>query len=395
MRDVFLIIVVLTLFPSCDRYLWDYPFNRPRSVVISSGGVPSRNADVPPEVAKTSDTSIYICGVRVPDGYDWQKDTALGIGRGELVLLKDMKEIVSFSTGYAECVGTDPDTHHLIDGHLYTEFSTDTRTIIKRDGGTVTSFEGREFLSGLVIRDGDVYSLGRRRSGYGFTYRKNGEVLLDRQSGMVFGSFLDPSYPHTGALYEDDGSICFAYMEENTSSVHLVVDGSDRILGRYGWNPAECDVKMYGGQPYAAGIAGYGGIEYIPPSGRTYVASGYVWENCCIVPSETGMFLAGNIAGYGRMRSAVYSIAAQSAGIYEFEDYDIRCRDGTVTLSPVSYQGYHCFSRMCLAHCGKDDYAVLSPEDGSNPVLRKNGEDVEIGINGYLTGVEICVSPPS
>ena len=394
MRKFFLTIAALALFASCDYGLWDHPFNSPRSKVISSGEGVGHRIGAPVPGAKT-DTAVYICGVRVPEGYDWQKDTALGIGRGEVFLLKDMKEVTAFSTGYAEYSGTDPDTHHLIDGHLYTEFSTSTHTMIKCDGKELVLYEGREFLSGLVARGGDVYTLGRRRSGRGFTYRKNGEIILDISEGTVFGSFQDPSYPRTGALYEDKGVICFAYFDEGTSCVHLVEDGEDRIMNGSMKTPVGSDVKICRGQLYAANVIGAGGLVYTSSGVSSVVASGYIWSSCSIFDTGSDICLVGNVAGGYNTRSAVYSATAGQVRVYEYEDFNIRCRDGIVTLVPAAYQGYHCFSRECQDFCGDDDYAVLSPTDGSPPVLRKNGEDAVIGINGYLTGVEVYVSPPN
>lgn len=389
----------MALLPAWGCEVWDYPFNRPRSAVMAPDHGSRSREEGTGTVPRHAEDSIFICGVRTPEGYDWKRDTALGIGRGELVLLKDMREILSFPTGYAEGVSMDPDSHHLLGGHLYTEFSDRTNTVIRRDGELLLSYEGREFLAGMVIRGGDIYTLGCRRSGEGFTYRKNGEIVLDRPAASLYGSFADSSYPRTGALYEDCGKLVFAYRNTayGSTTVHIVEDGVDNTFMSWSGGGPPDDLKICSGQAYCVITGQYSGITY--NDGDLYMTAGsaFQWNSCRIVDAGGVIFYVGEGRdSYGL--SPCTLVMSKDNGTVEREDMldgFIYCTGGKPRLCSGSYPGYYCFSRACMANKGEDLYLVLTPEDGSCPVLRKNGTDSAVVLNGFLTGIELCVSPPS
>ena len=158
------------------------------------------------------DPGIYVTAVTFDDGYDWQRDTAIGAIKGRIEVYKKDVLILSIPAGPEHEVSLDADKHHFIEGHLYTEYTTLSETVIKKDGNDFIRYEGTESLKGIVIRDEDFYTLGQKTGGKGgFSLRKNGNPLMEKDNGVVWGSMADPAYADTGALYEDDGIMYFAY----------------------------------------------------------------------------------------------------------------------------------------------------------------------------------------
>jgi hypothetical protein len=104
-----------------------------------------------------------------------------------------------------------PDMHRIIDGHLYTDYSTEMETIIKRDGKTLFGYDGRECLHGMEVVDANVYTLGQNRDGDGFSFRKNGEILISRNAGYV-----------TGGLQRSSDTLCFSFCEQIVTADGLV-----------------------------------------------------------------------------------------------------------------------------------------------------------------------------
>ena len=385
---------------SCVDMFWNDGFGWPRSRTMESGRIsaPDGPADPenPGEVMKL-DTVLLLCGVQIPPGYDWQIDTAIGLAQGKVVLYRDMKQALSIPTGYNEHVSTDPDSHHLIGGHLYTEFSTSDHTFIKRDGEQLLDYDGREYLYGLLERGSDIYTLASRRSGFGFTCRKNGEIIFDSPGGFIFGSFQDSTYPETGALYEDAGKICFSYKEYRWGSSACVYKEGQRSLVNVEGNLDLQDVRMHGGDIVAVGISPAGHAYLVTRGCSTMLGGGGFWDSCRLLCSDRDIYIAGNVSDSSGIRVRSVIMNAADGVIKEERNGDARafCDGSGVWLEPMEYAGYFCFSKGCLCSFAGDWYKALTPKNGCCPILMKNGEMREIEMNGYLTGVEMAVIPSS
>jgi hypothetical protein len=149
----------------------------------------------------------YVTAFAYPEGYDWKTDREKGSVKCSLTVFADGIPMMKIPVGDEYEVSSDPDMHRMLEGHLYTDYSTDSETVIKRDGKTVIRYPGREMICGIIADGEDVYTLGHPRKGEGFAYRKNGEVILQRSVGRSFGR-----------LYRDDASICFSFCEPVVSS---------------------------------------------------------------------------------------------------------------------------------------------------------------------------------
>lgn len=187
------------------------------------------------------DTAIYITALEFPSTYDWRKDTLRGNVDCKLVLIRNGKRTLELPIGYGYKVSPDMDMHRVVNGHLYTDFHDGDKTILSMDGKPMFQYIGNEILYGFKVKGGDVYTLGRNRIGKGFSYRKNGKVILEKQNGMILGDYFNCAYPQ-GALYEDMGHLYFSYRVEDvlgSGHYYLVEDGVETPLEV----PAGCDIR--------------------------------------------------------------------------------------------------------------------------------------------------------
>ena len=230
MNRLHLILPLAILLGGCiskDYALSPHDFRGSGHAEIPHGGQngenPAPSDDSKEFVAK--DSAVYVCAVEVPDSYDWRRDTACGCVEARLVLFENYNEVLSLDCGPGTMISLDPDTHHIIDGHLYTEYSTKDRTILKRDGQEVLSFNGREYMKGILCCGDSLYTLGQNRSGDGFTFRLNGEPLLVKKEGMVCGGFNEKNYEGRGALFKTNSRIYFRYTLGGKT--YAVIDGTE------------------------------------------------------------------------------------------------------------------------------------------------------------------------
>ena len=254
MRTPFLLLVLLAVGAGCDPLDNGLDGDRPRADCgphTPGQGAQSGRQD-PPVLPSVPDTTFYFTAVRYPDDYDWQRDTAYGSVPFELLLYRDFEPVLTLSSGANACFVPDPDRHHLLGGHLYTERMADGMTRIGRDGQELFRFNGREYLVGLLEEGDDLYTLSRPAKGRGFSYRKNGEILLNRTDGAPYGNLSDPSYGPTGALYRDDGKICFCFIAGTAPnwSFYLARDGLETRLDNLLSSAGVLDIKLHGGRTY-------------------------------------------------------------------------------------------------------------------------------------------------
>ena len=145
---------------------------------------------------------LYVTGLDYPDGYDWRADPENGTVKCSLVVFADGRPVMKIPVGEEYHVSPDPDMHRMIGGHIYTDYSDDDETIIKKDGQEIFRYEGREMILGMAVRGDDIYTLGQPRRGNGFAYRKNGQAVIVKSKGYAFPR-----------LQSVEDSLCFAYSE--------------------------------------------------------------------------------------------------------------------------------------------------------------------------------------
>lgn len=375
----------------------DYGLNPGPSRLESGGRGGNGESEEGPAAVPRADTSIYICAVQFDDSYEWQRDTAYGSEPYTILLFKNFEQVLSISSAGSTCTSPDHDTHHIIDGHLYTEYSGMSSTSIGKDGVEAVNFPGREFLKGLLPSGDDIYSLSQRRDGHGFSLRKNGQLLFSREEGTAFGGMNDPSYGPTGSLYLDGGQLCFCYwagegklrrlyivrdgMEEeimvpDVSSVSDMksIDGDVTVtdIDIYGYKPVGCSVWNMESGTVTAGLFSYGntyryGIYYAGSQELIHVS----YQETTLYLSEEGWF----------------AIAEKDGGAIEFcnSAYERTTDDGCYFLSPA-----------CADPCGKElAYGLSSRSSGGRPKVRIGEKSRELEVHGFISRVAVEINPAS
>lgn len=347
------------------------------------------------------DTLLLISAVTMARNYDWHRDTAMGNAEGTLVVLRNMEVKVMVPVGASNWVSSDPDTHHFVDGHLFTEFSSGTQTVIKKDGAEVARYDGREYLLGLYPKDGDVYTVSADRSGNGFSYRKNGKILLSSPTGTVYGDMQDTSYPESGALYEDSGKLCFSYYETYYGQrlPHIVIDGEDKSVEMGTFSHSPVDIKIIGGLPRALFVFDDFSFEFDDGIDYTLLGNGYVWSaETRIYPLEGHVGVAGpGVSRYSPDRQYWLSWEEGVDEIwkrtYTGKEY-LYWKNGEKTFFPLELDDWYVFTRNCAAIYDGVQYQALTPKKGGKPVIRCGDNDIKVNVDGYLTGIYYRSSLP-
>lgn len=301
------------------------------------------------------DTSIFVAAVEFPEGYDWRRDSSYGAVSGSLALYRNGERTLSIPAGPGCKASLDPDLHHLVDGHLYTESCTAGETVISKDGEELFSYPGREFLCGLLVEGADVFTLGQSRSGNGFSLRRNGEEIISRSEGAVASHMSDnPEYPG-GALYRDCGHLYFSYWKPLAKGSalrvwYIVADGEETSVdadpeGIY-------DIRVRDGN-----------LRITPRSGKAS------WERWTYTDGRWNasvmVYKDGNV---------IVAAPFDDSRRYYFNDHLL-----------------FSFRNACLS--GKRFYIGLNPPDrGEAPSLWMDGEtDFQLEINGFITEVGMSV----
>lgn len=361
-----------------------------------------------PEWKTRRDTNLYFSAVIVPSGYDWHRDSACGASECRLVLYKNYKEIASVKTGSAECVSTDPDTHHILNGHLYTEYSSLKETVIKKDGAELFRYSGREFLKGMLCREDELWTLGQDRSGEGFCLRKNGEEIFRSNRGEVFGDLhLNPG----GGLYTDNGRICFCYCIKSASGTLLyrVSDALETPVDNFSYKVH--DLRVYDGDvALLVSPSEQAGpqIIYRGVTEEVWNGSGVALTEGYLLATPQGLGAAGFLSnGLRYPLTFSYWCGVSSINPSCTNYYVYPCQNG---LSYISYEkgsvrltlsrgaswssSEQCyfFSRSCAVTDGNRYSVALTPykKDGK-PYIVTDGHTHTIDIYGFITNLEETV----
>ena len=170
---------------------------------LSEVGVPEiPEAEEQDGISSPFRTICCISGFEYPSGYDWNGEPQAGEVRCSLVVFADGVPKIKVPVGDGYEVSRDYDMHRVIQGNLYTFYSKAGRTVIRRNGAPLFRYDGDEVLVDMSVKDNNVYTLAHRRTGGGFAFRKNGNILVERLAGETYGR-----------LWNDGDSLCFAFMQ--------------------------------------------------------------------------------------------------------------------------------------------------------------------------------------
>ena len=361
-----------------------------------------------------TDTTVYVTAVEFPTGYDWQRDTAGRTAACRLVVFAGVKRILELPVGDAFGISPDPDMHRLRGGHLYTDFSTDTETLVKKDGEELFRFDGREMFCGFLVQGEDILTLGQNRRGAGVTLRRNGVPVFSDPQGYTHEGYAS-AFP-CGALNEDQDELCFSYyrLEDSKKTWFLVRDG---IAGRVEV-PDEVqvvhDVRRLDGRTCLVAVVS--GIKaspvlYVdgvptplgPPEshtlndGRLGFSGGWIRVKCRIKQPRERISTSYLFSPYA---SPVSPGTGQVVSDFFLEGTDVAyavldASDGVVSawhkgVSRPIDGASHLIAPGCGQLAGGALYLALTPfQKGYHPRLWKEGQETTYPINGYLTSVRV------
>ena len=346
---------------------------------------------------------VYLTAVRFPDGYAWDLDTCAVDGEVWIDLYRDGERVLSIPAGES----VHPDMHRYAGGHLYSDYSTATETVISRDGTELFRFEGREALRGFLVREDGVHTLGQDRDGEGFTYRIDGRTVYRSETGEVLGS-VDGGGAPGGALTESGEDVFYTcclpsergreyHVMRNSERFRtfpvgdgtrgvLVVDGIvSRVQSKARSTVLEVDGKTFplglnGGESClwcrmavweddvltlicAQGVNGKryflqsaGGKKFTPPS----------------VETVSDLLCDGKRMGW--------TVTDGKGGLLR-----VRWSDGSVTEGTG---GYLACGRCALVRNGRL-FLALTGRDGAPNRFQEDDAHVDIPFNGYFTGITV------
>ena len=352
----------------------------------------------------TSKAVTYISAFDYPQGYDWMADPDRGAVKCSLVVFRDGVPTLKVPVGNEYRVGPDPDMHRIIDGHLYTDYSTEEKTIIKKDGKPLMEYPSPEMLCDFKVLTGDVYTLGHSRSGKGFSFRVNGEVVLERDTGYTFERiFIEDSIASIAfaeQLISVDGVFERYYvMSGGKVSQVAVRDDVQKV-----W-----DIMIYKDKVvYLASVTGLSMPVLVSEKGMIALSMPSLTSvvSCRMNPLDDDILIEGVISNGRQLQCSLWNSSGKytlfpigmTFSAFYVADDALHCalnpasggdtglifRGGETLGMPI---GYSCMSRNAMGFSSGMLYIGLSSLMGGKPVLWSDGLTEEIDVNGYISCV--------
>ena len=379
------------------------------------------------EDADGSRAVTVVTGVEYPEGHDWNAWNPVGSASPSLVVFRDGEKVLCIPVSAEGLVSEDIDMHRYAGGHLYTDFCTDSETVISRDGMELFRYAGRERIVFLAESGGHVLTLGESRDGQGFSSRSDGLPVFLGMTGSVFqNAGLSPS-----------GELRFFYMMRVNSTAgymlqYYAVTGSENVKIEFPSEVAEvyglafprsgtsrtkpvvertkpagiavlCRWRVVPGIS-SAGIANCGDGSFTPLSRQILfsVSGGTVLSNaepmlsvCSCYPSRgipsyavcsgkniRGSWISDDIpVGFRHVADSVVGVRKSMGGRLR----DILCSGSVRDTLP---EGYTVMSGDAVCADGNGIMiGMTSRAGGGRAILWDNGDIDSLGFRGIVTGV--------
>lgn len=350
-------------------------------------------------------TIWYATGFEYPEGYDWKSDPESGSVKCSLVVFANGVPMMKVPVGDDYETGSGPDMHRIIDGCLYTDYSSDSETVLKKNGKEVVRYSGREMIVSMHVDDDDIYTLGQPRSGGGFTFRRNGEVQLSRENGYVLSGFR-----------KDSQGLSFAFSEtikasgEALERYYLAVGDEVRQIAVREDIKKVWDVVLYEGEIcYLASFVGISTPVLVKGDLMTALEmpSSMKMISGSLIPAEGSIYVEaicgrnalqfiGGIWKDGKQYK-IFNSGQIVSNICTWED-GICCtvsqmvptglsqifRCGETIQAPA---GFVVMGNKPVAMVDGIMYVAMNPLAGGHPLIWKDGETETLKINGYLSSI--------
>ena len=344
----------------------------------------------------------YTTGFDYPDGYDWMSDPEAGSVKCSLVVYANAVPMLKIPVGTDYHTSADPDMHRMIDGDLYTDFSTDSMTVIKKNGRYLFSYPGREMIAGMHVDSSGVYTLGQSRHGEGFTFRKNGDLLFERVNGNLIGriSIVENGFAFSEKVAGSSAERYYLYRGGKVSQI-AVREDVKKV-----WDVTVCNGEVFF-------IASLTGIAYPVLVGRDELhmldfPMNVRTVSCCFVPARNEVLIEGVFAtSDGALTSGLWSMNKREClfpkGMIMWTSY---VDDGGVSCLLSHYatgdlkisrcgeicdlpQGYTVMGTVPLAMADGILYVGMTSLAGGEPAVWMDGEVKKLGFNGYISSISV------
>lgn len=395
----FAALIVVEVFSACNGL--EPPISIPRGDPLGRDFGSETLPDVPistkplfpQDSLELEQSTVYVCGVQRPD-------RSSPVSR--LFLFRDGVKVCETPLAGSLVSGIDADTHFLVDGNLYLCLVSASETSVFKNGNEQFSYPMREYITDLLVREGEIWTIGRRLDTDGFTIRQNGREVFGKLEGSA------------AELYEDEGHIYSAYKVEvgDESHFYLVKDDSAvEVVPPNGGSVLAA--RMSKGELWTlCNFGGYWVLSSPSFSRKLYRSSpGSISYSELIGTDEGCAALVGlyfdkansvtDISIYGNSNHSAYTYD----GLYHYymDGGDLNIVSGnpengisikpygmagvTEVIDSVRFGGQRC----AMAH-DRQLYVCCNPRDSTlRPfVWRRGGQRKTIPIDGYLTGIYVC-----
>ena len=351
-----------------------------------------------------SPSLTFVSAFDYPDGYDWRSDPDRGHVKCSLVVFREGLPVLKVPVGNEYSVSPDPDMHRIIDGHLYTDFSDGTETLLKKNGKPVLSYPGAEMICDMKVKGSDIYTLGHSRTGQGFALRLNGSVLLSREAGYTFERILiedtEVSVAFAEPIVSSSGTVERYYVMRGGKVTQIALRDDIKQV----W-----DVAVYGEEIYyLASLTGVQAPVLVSSQGMTtlQMPSSMTVVSCRMNILEGGICVEGVLADGNQVQSVLWGTDFQYSLFPKGMTFSALCfgEDGLhCTMNPASGMGaglifrggerleipagYACMSRSAMDFASGMLTVGLSSLKGEAPALWVDGRLKNLDINGYISCV--------
>ena len=354
-----------------------------------------------PETPAARDTTIYFSLVEYSGGYSWRTDFEVPETPPTVTLYKNFEPVLTLEACDKSEISADFDSHIIRGGHLYTKFAGHGRTVVKRDGNTLFSYEGEESIEDFLFRGDTLYTLGRKIGSEGFSLRRDGEPVFTSEEGSFYGS-----------LHCDDGHICFPFHRTvGTDSFDFIVRDDACVQVAPLGGTTTLDIRMFEGTIHKLYLTGSGEVWLqTGDTARKVCDASDGWgtptdASLCVLPDGIGVLYEQMSGTQGsatlwREGSIIHRDVTDSAYLYP-DGPGMVCYNGSCVLVCWSAEGganiksgtWYFFSRNCAALCEGVYYMALTPRaDFSRPSICVGNAETEIESDGVLTSIEVICS---
>ena len=344
----------------------------------------------------------YITGFDYPEGYDWMPDPEAGSVKCSLVVYANMVPMLKVPVGSEYHTSADPDMHRMIDGDLYTDFSTDSMTVIKKNGRYLFSYPGREMIAGMHVDSTGVYTLGQARRGGGFSFRRDGEILFERAKGRLMGSMdlIEGGFAFSEKVSGSGMERYYLYRNGDVSQI-AVRDDVRKVWDVRVCHGELCFIATLTGIAHPVLVCGDDMYMLDFPLSVKVIS-------CRFIPADDEVLIEGVFATSNGM---------QTSGLWRKDTRECIFPAGmTVWASYVDGGGVSCLlshystGNLKISRCGEicalpEGYTVMGTSpiamvdgilhvgmtslEGGQPAIWMDGEMKSLGFNGYISSISV------